>query len=61
MRVTVTKGDTLWSLARKHLGNPYLWPKIYQRNAVAIRETQRRNKSKKTGPDWIFPGTALEI
>lgn len=61
MRIIVVKGDTLWSLARKHLGDPYRWPDIYHRNAEAIRDAQRKNRFKKSGPDWIFPGTALEI
>lgn len=30
----VKKGDTLWDLARKYYGNPYLWPKIADRNGV---------------------------
>lgn len=31
---TVKKGDTLWDLARKYYSNPYLWPKIADRNGV---------------------------
>lgn len=30
----VKKGDTLWALARRYYGNPYLWPKIADRNGV---------------------------
>lgn len=31
---TVKKGDTLWDLARKYYSNPYLWPRIADRNGV---------------------------
>ena len=31
---TVKKGDTLWDLARKYYGNPYLWPRLADRNGV---------------------------
>lgn len=31
---TVKKGDTLWDLARKYYNNPYLWPRIADRNGV---------------------------
>lgn len=61
MRIVVAKGDTLWALARKHMGDPRRWPEIYRRNVVAIKNAQKRNRSKKTGPDWIFPGTVLEV
>jgi nucleoid-associated protein YgaU len=28
----VVKGDTLWDLAKTYLGNPYLWPQIWEKN-----------------------------
>ncbi|MBN2693504.1 LysM peptidoglycan-binding domain-containing protein [bacterium] len=30
--VTVQQGDTLWDLCEKHLGDPFLWPKIWSLN-----------------------------
>lgn len=30
----VRKGDTLWGVSQKLFGTPYLWPKIWQMNAV---------------------------
>ncbi|MFC1714885.1 LysM peptidoglycan-binding domain-containing protein [Candidatus Poribacteria bacterium] len=33
--VAYQKGDTLWSLAERHYGNPYLWPRIANANGVS--------------------------
>lgn len=47
---TVVKGDTLWDLAAKYLGNPLKWREIYQ-----------LNKSKIKDPHWIYPGQKFLI
>lgn len=36
--VVVKKGDTLWSLAEQHLGNPERWPEIHQANLDQIAD-----------------------
>jgi LysM repeat protein len=43
----VEKGDTLWDLAKRYLGNPYLWPQIWDRNKYI------------TDAHWIYPGDPI--
>ena len=45
----IQKGDTLWDLARKNLGDPYLWPQIWERNPYILDS------------HWIYPGDPLVI
>ena len=46
---TIARGDTLWSLAKKFLGNPYLWPQLWEKNKY-IRDAH-----------WIYPGDPLIV
>lgn len=46
---TIVKGDTLWDLARTYLGDPYLWPQIWERNPY-IRDSH-----------WIYPGDPVVV
>jgi len=46
---TIEKGDTLWALANKFLGNPYLWPQLWEKNKY-IRDAH-----------WIYPGDPLVV
>jgi len=43
----IVDGDTLWDLAGRYLGDPLLWPQLYQANDY-IRD-----------PDLIYPGDPL--
>jgi LysM repeat protein len=43
----VEKGDTLWDLSRTYLGNPYLWPQIWDQNRYV------------SDAHWIYPGDPL--
>jgi LysM domain len=46
---TIVRGDTLWDLAAKNLGNPYLWPQIWERNQYI------------SDAHWIYPGDPLVL
>jgi hypothetical protein len=46
---TVKKGDTLWDISSKFLNNPFLWPKLWQRNPYI------------TNPHWIYPGNPVRL
>lgn len=45
----VERGDTLWDLSRRYLGNPYLWPQIWERNQYVL------------DAHWIYPGDPLVV
>jgi len=45
----VKKGDTLWDISSEHLKDPFLWPKLWQRNPSI------------TNPHWIYPGKEIRI
>ena len=45
----IKKGDTLWDLAKQYLGDPYLWPQIWERNPY-IRDSH-----------WIYPGDPVIV
>lgn len=47
---TVSRGETLWALAARYLGNPFSWPRIHELNRTLVPD-----------PHWIFPGQLLQI
>lgn len=49
-RYQVVKGDTLYDIAGKMLGNVNRWPEIYN-----------LNKDKIENPDLIYPGQVLKL
>jgi hypothetical protein len=46
----VRRGDTLWDLAGRYLGNPFHWPAIHQANTRIVAD-----------PHWIYPEQVLAI
>lgn len=59
---TVKSGDTLWAIAKRHLGSGSKWKTIYNANKSIIEKTAKKHgfASSATG-HWIFPGTKLTI
>jgi LysM repeat protein len=46
---TIKKGDTLWDISAKFLKDPFLWPKLWQKNPYI------------TNPHWIYPGNPVRL
>lgn len=45
----IVRGDTLWDLSEEHLGNPFLWPKLWQWNSYI------------SNPHFIYPGETIKL
>ena len=45
----IVAGDTLWDLAERYYGNPYLWPQIWEKNPYVL------------DAHWIYPGDPLVV
>lgn len=59
---TVVKGDTLWTIAQEHLGDPLRYQEIYEINKETIElEAQAKGKDDSGNGHWIFSGTTLKL
>ncbi len=47
--ITVEPGDTLWSIAERVLGDPYLWPQLWEQNKYVL------------DAEWIYPGDPIFV
>ncbi|MGW3952873.1 BTAD domain-containing putative transcriptional regulator [Streptomyces sp. NPDC004752] len=54
---TVIKGDTLWDIARTHMGDALTWPRIYALNKNRVQG----DGARLTDPDLIRPGWQLTV
>ncbi|HYG65360.1 MAG TPA: LysM peptidoglycan-binding domain-containing protein [Thermoanaerobaculia bacterium] len=45
----IQRGDTLWDLAARFYGNPYLWPQLWEHNRYIL------------DAHWIYPGDPLVL
>jgi len=45
----IVRGDTLWGIAKRSYGNPYLWPQIWEKNQYIL------------DAHWIYPGDPLVL
>jgi LysM repeat protein len=45
----IQRGDTLWGLAARFYGDPYLWPQLWEQNRYIL------------DAHWIYPGDPLVI
>jgi len=45
----IVRGDTLWGIAKRTYGNPYLWPQLWEKNQYIL------------DAHWIYPGDPLVL
>lgn len=54
---TVQPRDDLWSLAERHLSDPYRWKELFEMN----KGTEQHNGQSLTSPDLLRPGWVLQF
>ncbi len=58
--VQVVPGDTLWNLAKTHLGDGQRWRELYFLNYDVITKGEEQHRAR-TDPSSIYPGTQLRV
>jgi LysM repeat protein len=58
---TVKSGETLWSIARMELGDPYLWPRIYQLNKDVVSDPRALEAGVVLKLRGVAPQTAAAV
>ena len=59
---TIKKGDNLWNIARKELGDELRWKDIYELNKDTIEAAARKyGKKSSSNGHWIYPGVVLRL
>ncbi|GAB3852260.1 BTAD domain-containing putative transcriptional regulator [Dactylosporangium cerinum] len=54
MTVTVRRGDTLWSISERCLGDPHRWQEIYRLNAGRYDRAGRMRGGHHIEPTWVL-------
>ncbi|WP_327007589.1 LysM peptidoglycan-binding domain-containing protein [Dactylosporangium sp. NBC_01737] len=54
MTVTVRRGDTLWSISERCLGDPHRWQEIYRLNAGRYDRAGRMHGGDHIEPAWVL-------
>ncbi|GAB3861748.1 hypothetical protein GCM10027610_104880 [Dactylosporangium cerinum] len=54
MTVTVRRGDTLWSISERCLGDPHRWQEIYRLNAGRYDRAGRMRGGHHIEPSWVL-------
>ena len=58
----VKKGDCLYNIAKKQLGDESKWKSIYNLNKKTIEaEAKKRGRKSSSNGHWIYPGTKLKL
>jgi hypothetical protein len=59
----VVKGDCLWSISSQKLGNPLLWPVIWDINKTGVLNKDSLSTARQSiyNPNLIYPGQVFRI
>lgn len=60
-KYTIVKGDSLWSIAKKMLGNGARYKEIYNANKDILDAAAKKYGHSSASNGWIFPGTVIVI